>query len=47
MNNELLDPQSEVANLAHVSAEELSEYIEWCAQWEAEQEPDWAVNLES
>ena len=42
MNNELLDKQSEVSALAHVSPKELPGYADWCAELEAQQEQDWA-----
>ena len=40
--NELLDPQNETHNLAVFTTEELPGYAEWCAEWESEQNPDWA-----
>ena len=45
MNNELLDPQNETHSLAVVTTEELPGYAEWCAEWEAQQEQDWAEAL--
>jgi hypothetical protein len=41
-----LDRQSEVGALATVTTEELPGYAEWLAELEAEQEPDWAANLD-
>jgi len=41
-----LDRQSEVGALATVTTEELPGYAEWLAEVEAEQDPDWAANLE-
>lgn len=46
MNNELLDKQSEVSALAHVSPKELPGYADWCAQWETEQDQDWGTKIE-
>ena len=46
MNNELLDKQNETHALAVVTTEELPGFTEWCAEWEAQQDPDWAANLD-
>ena len=46
MNNELLDPQSEVQSLAVVTTEELPGYAEWVAECDAQQDQDWARELE-
>jgi len=43
--NEMLDPQNEAHSLAVVTAEELPGYAEWCAEWESEQNQDWAATL--
>jgi len=45
MNREL-DPQTEISTLARVTPQELPEYEQWCAQWEAEQDQDWAAKIE-
>ena len=45
MNNELLDPQSEVQSLAVVTAEELPGYAEWCAECEAKEDPNWLSDM--
>ena len=44
MNNELLDPQSEVQSLAVVTTEELPGYAEWLEECEAQLDPDWISN---
>jgi len=46
MNNELLDKQNETHALARVTPEELPGYAEWCADWEEQQDQDWAKELE-
>jgi len=45
MQNELLDPQNEVHHLAKVTPEELPGYAEWVAEWESQQDKDWALNI--